>query len=700
MTSRLVSAFFLLATTTIAANLPRFVFSAAGVQNLAEAVDPHGNTYLTGQVSGNAFTATPGAFQSQYAGGTCYGGGGIGPPSAIPCHNAYVIKLDPAGAVVFATYLGGTGSASGVAITVDSQENVYVTGTVDACCFPFTSGAAFGNDSIPQDGFAVSFIAKLNSAGSQLDYATLIPGSYLTAIAADDSGDLFFTGFWDGPGANPFPATPGAYQTNPKIPATAASQGETVVGKLNPAGSALIYGTYLSGSLGTSEGMGIAVDSSGDAIVAGNNSAPDFPATTGALSGNPSAGFLAKFTPDGSALIYATLLGPGVAAMKVAADGDIYLACQSFDSAFPVTAPGFGVAPPASGSTNFLLRVSADASALLSSVYLPFVLYPYGGMDLDSAGNAYIAGTVQSAAPFPMSPGAFQSTFSGAGQESVIAKITPGGQVAGVSYFGGSGEDEVSMIGVESDGSVVVAGSSASTDFLGIPPPSGSTSFFVANFFPAITIENSASYVANTAVPGALMSMQGYGIGPAAGLTSSPVDSLGGVQVYFDNFSAPITYAQSNQINVQVPWEIAGQAATQVRIVYNGVNAGLATVPVSPALPGVFYINNSDGSRNSPSNPAKPGDFVAVYGTGGGLLSPPGVTGNAWPLSLSYLTQPVSVTVGGEPAGILYPGSAPTLDSGFFQINVRLPSDLTSAAQVLSVTIGGVTGASTPIAIQ
>ena len=197
------------------------------------------------------------------------------------------------------------------------------------------------------------------------------------------------------------------------------------------------------------------------------------------------------------------------------------------------------------------------------------------------------------------------------------------------------------------------------------------------------------------------MSIQGYGIGPVTGVASSPVTELNGVQVYFDNFAAPIIYAQADQINVQAPWEIAGQTTTQVRIVYNGVEAGSVPVPMAAALPGIFNISNSDGSPNSPSNPAKPGDYVSVYGTGGGVMSPGGVTGASWPLApLSALMQPVSAMVGSEGAGVLYYGSAPTLESGFFQINVRLPADLTSAAQSLSVTVGGATSVPAAITIQ
>src|ERR1035438_1350584 len=158
-------------------------------------------------------------------------------------------------------------------------------------------------------------------------------------------------------------------------------------------------------------------------------------------------------------------------------------------------------------------------------------------------------------------------------------------------------------------------------------------------------------------------------------------------------------YAQANQINVQVPWEIAGQSTTQLQIQYGGAQAGSVSLPVSQALPGVFFIENSDGAFNSPANPARPGDFVAIYGTGGGAMSPAGITGGTWPLTpLSYLAQAVSATVGTETAQVLYGGSAPTLGTGFFQIDVLLPSDLTAGTQTLSVAVGG--AASVPVAIS
>ncbi len=673
MLGRLVRVLLLIAANGLAANAPRFALTFPGAIGATPTVDSGGNTYLTGSVVGNPFTATPGAFQPQNAGGTCYEGTGFGGLYMIPCSNAFVIKLNPLGAVVFATYLGGSDAAAGSAISVDSQGNVYVVGEVSKNDpnppggFPFTAGAAFTDSSGLN---AYSFLAKLNATGTQLEYATLIPGADLGSIAVDGAGNLYFVGLGGDPGAafnGQFPATPGAYQTAP-----ASSTESAVVGKLNASGSALVYGTYLSGP-GIHPGGGLAVDAAGNVLTTEIDFGTTYP--------NGGNAYLVQLNSAGSALNYTTLLGPAqAAAVKVVAGGGVYV--QLFSST--------------ENGNNSLVHVSADGSAVLSSISLPFGVYE-SGWDVDSAGNAYIVGhgSIQTSA------GAFQpASGSGTGLTVAIVKLTADGQFAGATYLGASAAGSVAAIAAEGDGSVVVA--TSLVDFVGNPaPPEGDYIYTVANFFPAITLENSASYVASTVAPGELVSIRGYGMGPATGLASSPVTGLGGVQVYFDNLAAPITYAQAGQINVQAPWEIAGQTTTQVRILYNGVETGSTPVPVGAALPGVFYIENSDGSFNSPSNPARAGDYVSVYGTGAGAMSPPGVTGNSWPLGpLSSIAQPVSVTVGGEGAAVLYSGSAPTLDSGFFQINVRLPADLTATAQSLCVRIGGVMSAPAAISIH
>jgi uncharacterized protein (TIGR03437 family) len=155
-------------------------------------------------------------------------------------------------------------------------------------------------------------------------------------------------------------------------------------------------------------------------------------------------------------------------------------------------------------------------------------------------------------------------------------------------------------------------------------------------------------------------------------------------------------------INAQVPWELAGQTSTTVRVSYPGVASSDTPVLLAPSLPGIFGVRNSDGTLNSPSNPAKPGDFITLYGTGGGPTSPAGVTGALWPRTtpLPSLTLKVSVTIGGENADVLYSGASPGSSSGIFQINALLPADLQpSAATSLSLTIGDASSPSVPVAI-
>ena len=140
----------------------------------------------------------------------------------------------------------------------------------------------------------------------------------------------------------------------------------TIIGKLNASGSALVYGTYLP-HRGSSYGIGIALDSAGNALVSGENSATDFPVT----AGEPGAGaiglFIAKLNSNGSALTFATVLGAEVPeTMKLAPSGDIYFVCSAAAN-FQVTGTGFGVALPASGPYFFLLHVSADGSKVLGA---------------------------------------------------------------------------------------------------------------------------------------------------------------------------------------------------------------------------------------------------------------------------------------------------------------------------------------------
>ncbi len=231
------------------------------------AVDAAGNTYLTGSTSWVSFPTTAGALQTQFSGGTCETLVGLH-PLMLPCTDAFVIKMDPAGNVVFATYFGGNGNETAAsAICVDASGNVYLGGTTgpntlgQPDTFLVTAGAAF-------TGSAGGFVAKLNSSGNALVYSTLLPAR-LAAMAIDPAGEVFVAATTAS--ALPFPTTPGAFQSTPPYP-----NGSGVVAKLNASGSALLYATYLSGN-GLSVPQGIAIDAAGDAFVAGYTQAANFP---------------------------------------------------------------------------------------------------------------------------------------------------------------------------------------------------------------------------------------------------------------------------------------------------------------------------------------------------------------------------------------------------------------------------------------
>src|ERR1035438_5340769 len=146
----------------------------------ATAVDAAGNTYLTGYTSSATFPATPGAFQTQYVGGqlgcneSVVVGGSAGTMPE-PCNDGFVVKLDATGAVVWATYIGGTGDdAAGEAIAVDAAGDVYIAGITAPAIgfstsnFPTTSGSAFPVSATAGDGFVV----KLNAAGTRSEEHT------------------------------------------------------------------------------------------------------------------------------------------------------------------------------------------------------------------------------------------------------------------------------------------------------------------------------------------------------------------------------------------------------------------------------------------------------------------------------------------------------------------------------------------------
>jgi len=252
------------------------------------AVDADDNAYVTGYTTSPNFPTTAGAFQPNGVAG------------------AFVTKLNPNGALVYSTYLGGSGGDVGSGIAVDASGNAYVTGTANSSDFPTTAGAF----QVTSGGLRDVFVAKLDPSGSTLVYSTYLGGKDLDsggAIAIDGQGNAYLTGSSHVSGcycdAN-FPTTPDAFQPQFAGGLGPAGSGfDAFFTKLNPAGSALLYSTYLGGRNNDS-GNGIAVDSAGNAYIAGSTNSTNFPTTPEAFQPNSGGGgfqfppwdaFVAKF---------------------------------------------------------------------------------------------------------------------------------------------------------------------------------------------------------------------------------------------------------------------------------------------------------------------------------------------------------------------------------------------------------------------
>jgi len=218
-------------------------------------------------------------------------------------------------------------------------------------------------------------------------------------------------------------------------------------------------------------------------------------------------------------------------------------------------------------------------------------------------------------------------------------------------------------------------------------------------------ITNAASGLVDGVSPGEIVSLFGTSMGPTTGvplqLTSDNkgiTKTLGGVQVFFDDTPAALTYASATQINAVVPYGLAGKFGTLVHIEYQGASSTPMQFAVQNAMPGIFTLDasgkgagailNADLTVNTASNRAARGSVIAIYCTGGGATDPVSVDASltlGTPLPL--LTQPVSVLIGGAPAKVSYSGAAPGGIAGFTQINVVVPDTVTPGASV-PVVIG------------
>jgi len=348
------------------------------------AVDSGGNAYVVGSTDSSDFpTVNP----AQAA-----GAGGF---------DAFVTKLNATGSVVYSTYLGGSSRENGAGIAPDGNGNAYVTGTTLSADFPVLNPL----QPMPAGG-GDAFVTKLSSAGAFV-YSTYLGGTGEengASVGLDATGNVYIIGSTI---STDFPTVNAFQPTN-------AGGFDGFLTKLNPAGTALVYSTYLGGSA-TESALEIAVEGNGNVHLSGPTMSGDFPTVNAlqAASGGGLDAFVTKVNPAGG-LVYSTYLGgsgtDGSGGVAVDPSGNTYVLGSTASTDFPVA--NALQATFAGGPFDvFIAKISSGGATLLYSTYLGGNARDFGGGIAGDACSAYIAGFTESA-NFPTA-NAFQPVLAG-----------------------------------------------------------------------------------------------------------------------------------------------------------------------------------------------------------------------------------------------------------------------------------------------
>lgn len=339
------------------------------------AVDGSGNAYVTGFTASENFPVRS-ALQPAIRGGVT------------SRTDAFVAKLNAAGdGLVYSTFLGGTRDDLGLGLAVDGMGNAYVTGITYSGDFPVRDALQGRNA-----GSADAFVAKVNAVGSALVYSTYLGGEsddFGLAIAVDAAGAAHVTG---ATGSGAFPLVNAAQA---KFGAADRLGFDAFVSKLNPAGGALVYSTYLGGS-GVDVGHAIALGADGGAVIAGETDSSDFPMRNAVRGGGAANdGFVARLSANGASFEYASLLGgqalDSAAAVAVDGAGNVYVAGTTTSRDHPAT-PGAAQTLLGGRADAFALKITPGVTPPLLTVVSAAALARGGAVAPDSIASAFGTG--------------------------------------------------------------------------------------------------------------------------------------------------------------------------------------------------------------------------------------------------------------------------------------------------------------------
>jgi len=203
------------------------------------------------------------------------------------------------------------------------------------------------------------------------------------------------------------------------------------------------------------------------------------------------------------------------------------------------------------------------------------------------------------------------------------------------------------------------------------------------------------------ASPGGILSVYGESLGPPVFAAEYNGEGLypttfGNTTVTFNGVAAPLLHMSPSRIDAVAPYALAGQKTAQVVVSRYGQSSPAFEVPVADASPAIFagpgdILNYQSGnySPNSADNPAAPGSVIVLFATGAGVFDDTVPETSISLIASPFRARPVSLTIGGLPATILYAGAAPYQTIGKLQVNVIVPQGVASGPQPLVLAIGG-----------
>ncbi|HYG16740.1 MAG TPA: SBBP repeat-containing protein, partial [Bacteroidia bacterium] len=414
--------------------------------------DASDNMYLTGSSTSTAGIATSGTHLTTLAGAAGYGSGG----------DCIIVKFSSAGARLWATYVGGSNNEIGHAITIDNKNNLYIQGTTSSTNGMATTGAF---QTALTGTYNDAFLTKFTSNGVRC-WGTFFGGTgndrgVQNGIALDASANVYIVGTNNSAGTGI--TTPGAYQTTRS---STSAYDDAFVAKFDSAGS-LKWGTYYGGP-DHDIGYSILLDASGNVYISGSAIAGTGIATTGAhqvTKGGTTDGFIAKFNPAGTALLWATYYGGSavdvVSCLAHAPSGDIYAAGYTVSTGAIATSGTHSSTFNGGTYDGFLTRFTSAGIRVWGTYYGGSVEDVIRSLRSDANGNAIVTGDGTSATGIATPSG--HQTVLGGGRDAYMAKFTPNGTLDWGTYFGGSAEEIGWSIEMGPQAAIYLVGRTVST---------------------------------------------------------------------------------------------------------------------------------------------------------------------------------------------------------------------------------------------